>query len=59
MLTNKSIIQEYRDRINENTVLPTSAYGSSNFFVDHGTAHTSLVAPNGDAVAATASINLV
>ena len=36
-----------------------SYYGSNNFVNDNGTAHTSIVAPNGDAVAITSSINLV
>lgn len=58
-LTNKSVVKEYRDRVKDHTVLPIHDYGTGNFFVDHGTAHTSLIAPNGDAVAITSSINLV
>ena len=59
MLTDKNVIREYKSRINESCVLPIETYGSSNFLIDHGTAHTSLIAPNGDAVAVTSSINLV
>ena len=40
------------------TIEEASFYGS-NYLVteDHGTAHTSLLAPNGDAVAVTSTIN--
>jgi gamma-glutamyltranspeptidase/glutathione hydrolase/leukotriene-C4 hydrolase len=58
-LTDREVIKEYRDRINDNIVHPVSFYGSTNFVSDNGTAHTSVVAPNGDAVAVTSSINLV
>lgn len=37
---------------------PLDLYGSTNFFSDSGTSHTSIIAPNGDAVAVTSSINL-
>jgi gamma-glutamyltranspeptidase len=53
------VINEYKQKINEHCVFPMDYYGSSNFVSDSGTAHVSLVGPNGDAVAATSSINLV
>jgi len=59
MLSNTDIINEYKHKINDNTVHPINFYGSKNFTIDHGTAHTSIVGPNGDACAVTSSINLV
>ena len=59
MLSNRNIINEYREKINENSIHPMNYYGSTKFVSDNGTAHTSLIAPNGDAVAITSSINLV
>lgn len=59
MLSDKKIITEYRDRINDTSTYPMSYYGSTNFVNDNGTAHTSIIASNGDAVAVTSSINLV
>ena len=38
---------------------PINYYGSKPFSIDHGTAHASIVGPNGDACAVTSSINLV
>ncbi len=58
MLGNQDIINEYKERITDDTVFPTSYYGTTGFVEDHGTAHTSIVGPNGDAVAITSSINL-
>ena len=58
-LTDPEVVKEYRDRINDYKVHPQSYYGSTNFVTDHGTAHTSIVGPNGDAVAVTSSINLL
>lgn len=59
LLTDKKIINEYKSQIKDNGIHPINLYGSPNFVVDHGTAHTSIIAPNGDAVAITSSINLV
>ena len=58
-LTDPEVVKEYRDRIDDYKVHPQSYYGSTNFVTDHGTAHTSIVGPNGDAVAVTSSINLL
>lgn len=58
-LSDQNIINEYKERISETNVFPSNYYGSKGFNEDHGTAHTSIVAPNGDAVAITSSINLV
>lgn len=57
-LTDPEVVKEYRGRIDDYKVHPQSYYGSTNFVTDHGTAHTSIVGPNGDAVAVTSSINL-
>lgn len=59
MLKDQDIINEYKERISENNVFPANYYGSTGFVEDHGTAHTSIIGPNGDAVAVTSSINLV
>ena len=59
ILRDKSVVNEYKHKINDNTVHPINFYGTKNFSIDHGTAHTSIVGPNGDACAVTSSINLV
>ncbi len=59
MLTDPNIIKEYSERIVEDNVFPSSYYGTNEFVQDHGTAHTSIIGSNGDAVAVTSSINLV
>jgi gamma-glutamyltranspeptidase/glutathione hydrolase/leukotriene-C4 hydrolase len=58
MLKDKNIINEFKSKIQDDGVQPIGAYGPVNFVQDNGTAHTSIVAPNGDAVAITSSINL-
>lgn len=58
-LTDPTVINEYKSRIKDYEVHPASYYGSTNFVNDFGTAHTSIVGPNGDAVAVTSSINLL
>lgn len=59
MLGNQNIINEYKERITEDTTFPQSYYGSTGFVEDHGTAHTSIIGPHGDACSITSSINLV
>ena len=59
MLSNPDIIQEYTERISDDSVYPLNYYGTNDFVEDHGTAHTSIIGSNGDAVAVTSSINLV
>ena len=56
-LKDPEIIEEYHDKIDVKNVHPTSFYGGSEFAVDSGTAHLSIIGPNGDAVAVTSSIN--
>lgn len=59
-LTSKSFARAIRERINdERTWQDPRHYGSSiNFGAeDHGTAHVSILAPNGDAVSVTSTIN--
>jgi gamma-glutamyltranspeptidase / glutathione hydrolase / leukotriene-C4 hydrolase len=58
-LTDPNVIEEFRQKIRDNEIHPLDCYGSSNFVTDNGTSHTSVVAPNGDAVAITSSINLI
>lgn len=45
--------------INDNTTLPPSYYDSAwtQTTKDHGTGHMSIIAPNGDCVALTSTIN--
>ena len=53
------IINEYKEKISDDKVYPTSYYGSKNFVEDNGTSHISIVGSNGDAVAVTSSIGLM
>ena len=48
-------------KINDSyTVNNASFYGADYITpIDHGTAHTSVLAPNGDAVAVTSTVNLM
>jgi gamma-glutamyltranspeptidase/glutathione hydrolase/leukotriene-C4 hydrolase len=57
MLKNKSIIEEYRGFIKNDSLHPVDFYGDRNFRIDHGTSHASIIAPNGDACSITSSIN--
>lgn len=58
-LTSKEYAEEVRRKINDTTTFDDLAhYGVNWYYVeDHGTAHLSLVAPNGDAVSVTSTIN--
>ncbi len=58
-LSDREIIREYSEKIKEEDVFPTNIYGTNDFVEDHGTAHTSIIGSNGDAVSITSSINLV
>ena len=51
------ILDEYKEKISDSHVYPTSYYGSKDFVEDNGTAHISLVGANGDAVSVTSSVN--
>ncbi|XP_055526698.1 glutathione hydrolase 1 proenzyme-like isoform X6 [Wyeomyia smithii] len=60
-LTNKHYAAFVRDGILDNTTFHTFEQYGAEFAneEDHGTAHVSILAPNGDAVAATSTINYV
>ncbi|XP_024880086.1 glutathione hydrolase 1 proenzyme-like isoform X1 [Temnothorax curvispinosus] len=59
-LTSKSFAHAIREKIDDTkTWQDPRHYGSPNYAIveDHGTAHVSVLAPNGDAVSATSTIN--
>lgn len=58
-ITSKKFAKDIKDKINdEKTWNEASHYGAvDNFPEDHGTSHISVIAPNGDAVAVTSSLN--
>ncbi|XP_071628925.1 scoloptoxin SSD14-like isoform X2 [Temnothorax longispinosus] len=59
-LTSKSFARAIREKIDDTkTWQDPRHYGSPNYAIveDHGTAHVSVLAPNGDAVSATSTIN--
>lgn len=58
IIENQQLIEEYRSYLKEQCY-PIKFYGSKDFRPDFGTAHTSIIGSNGDAVAITSSINLV
>jgi gamma-glutamyltranspeptidase/glutathione hydrolase/leukotriene-C4 hydrolase len=47
--------------INDSFTVNNASYYGADFYVpdDHGTAHVSILAPNGDAVAVTSTVNLM
>ena len=57
--TSPKYIDEIFKKINDNTVLPLYDYQASGHSTpqDHGTAHMSVVGPNGDCAALTSTIN--
>ena len=58
MLGDNMALAAYQQINDDFTVNETSFYESDSFVQDdHGTSHTSVIAPNGDAVSATSSIN--
>lgn len=58
-LTDYRFAEEIRKKINDLRTYDDVRYYGANFSVedDHGTAHINIIGPNGDAIAATASIN--
>jgi gamma-glutamyltranspeptidase/glutathione hydrolase/leukotriene-C4 hydrolase len=58
-VTSAEIAEEIRKKINDHsTKNDPKEYGADFYLPDtHGTAHISVIAPNGDAVSATSSIN--
>ncbi|XP_014244258.1 glutathione hydrolase 1 proenzyme-like [Cimex lectularius] len=59
-LQNPTIIENVRSQLNLNkTSVNASDYGAQYFTEDHGTANIVAVAPNGDAVVVTSTINLI
>ena len=59
-LTSEETAFETFKRINDSITINDPKYYGSDFQLteDHGTSHTSVLAPNGDAVAVTSTINL-
>ncbi|XP_050301524.1 glutathione hydrolase 1 proenzyme-like isoform X2 [Anthonomus grandis grandis] len=60
-LTSKEFAQEIRRLIKDDSTQQNASYyfAETSGFDDHGTAHISVLAPNGDAVAVTSTINQV
>ena len=58
MLDDETATAAYR-RINDSYTVNDATFYRGNFFApdDHGTAQTSVIAPNGDAVSVTSTIN--
>lgn len=58
-LTDYGFAVERRNKINDRRTYDDVRYYGANFSIesDHGTTHINIIAPNGDAIAATASIN--
>lgn len=58
-LSSTAFADEIRELINDNETSDDIKHYGANFSIeeDHGTAHVSIIAPNGDAVAITGTIN--
>lgn len=58
-MLNVDYAEKIRSKIEDSRTYQDFAHYGANFSVpdDHGTIHISLIAPNGDAVSVTASIN--
>ena len=56
-LTDDAYLDYIHSRINDNKTFDYTYYNGGLSRDDHGTAHVSVVAPNGDAVSMTSSIN--
>lgn len=58
-MTSPEYAQMIRDRIDDNATHPAAYYGANVTDVeDHGTSQVSVIAPNGDAVSITSTVNL-
>lgn len=59
-ITDPKILELIRDKLNVNiTSNDTNSYGADSYKEDHGTANMVVLAPNGDAVVATSTVNLI
>ena len=60
-ITSKAWAQDKHDRIDDDLTFDSPEHYEANFWSpeDHGTAHVSVVAPSGDAVAVTTTVNQV
>jgi gamma-glutamyltranspeptidase/glutathione hydrolase/leukotriene-C4 hydrolase len=56
-LQDDNYINNIRSKINDDSTYPNTFYGQENQKWDHGTAHISVMAENGDAVSLTSTIN--
>lgn len=59
-LLSSQFADEIRKKINDNRTSNDASFYGSEFDVgnDHGTSHVSIIAPNGDAISVTSSVNL-
>ena len=60
-ITSKAWARDKHDRIDDDRTFDSPEHYEANFWSpeDHGTAHVSVVAPSGDAVAVTTTVNQV
>lgn len=56
-LNNDTYIDEIRSKIKDDKVFPQNYYNGASFKDNKGTAHISILGPNGDAVALTSTVN--